>query len=282
MQKSSFRLAVITVLVLMLSSCKDDSACPCTDPTNPDCENYDSCYGKFEVSADFKMHNILWVNPPDWVEDINDQDRHRRATMQFSVVNFDPKATYKWLLGQEEISTSSFTRDFSNTQQTGENFIPITLIVERTPNLDCFPLDDGRDTLERFIQFTDEPCNYLTNGDFKVQFEGYSDSTIVSVRNWYQPSSGQGKPISDSCDFRQVRLIGFNPQTADTVWDPNDTYQFDSRLIFFPSSRFSGIGRAFDGEMIVDPKSKLVKASYSIHSSAGKFTPVSFSGRKIK
>ena len=37
--------------LLALQSCKEE--CPCDDPTNPNCDNYDPCYGKKPITADF-------------------------------------------------------------------------------------------------------------------------------------------------------------------------------------------------------------------------------------
>jgi len=45
----------LAALALFTTCCKDD----CLDPTNPDCENYDPCYGKTQPSAKFIMEESV-------------------------------------------------------------------------------------------------------------------------------------------------------------------------------------------------------------------------------
>ena len=41
--------------LVFMNACKHDCI-PCEDPTNPDCSNYDPCYGKHRVTADFYIY----------------------------------------------------------------------------------------------------------------------------------------------------------------------------------------------------------------------------------
>ena len=47
-----------TVMLFTLPSCKKK----CYEKANPECENFDPCYGKEVVSADFKIEEIIGYN----------------------------------------------------------------------------------------------------------------------------------------------------------------------------------------------------------------------------
>ena len=47
-------LITLTVIMLCFNGCKKDTIC--NDPTDPNCKNYDPCYGKTPVSADFGIY----------------------------------------------------------------------------------------------------------------------------------------------------------------------------------------------------------------------------------
>ena len=47
-------LITLTVIMLVAYACKKDTIC--NDPSNPSCKNYDPCYDKTPVNADFKIY----------------------------------------------------------------------------------------------------------------------------------------------------------------------------------------------------------------------------------
>jgi hypothetical protein len=125
-------------VMVLYNGCKEE--CPCDDPTNPACPNYDPCRGKKSVTADFEIGRFRragWDKEliPDWIPDV----AFRRFLIGFKPKNYDPKDTsvkYTWILGAETIHDGEFERDFSDTR---ESSIPVTLIVQKKPNLECFP-----------------------------------------------------------------------------------------------------------------------------------------------
>ncbi len=266
-----------------LQHCKDEPLC--NDPSNPQCPNYNPCYGKKSVTADFEMSQMFAVVTPDYLDKFNPDIAFERDRIGFRPIGLDTATKYTWLLGSEIITEPSFERNFANTQQTGENNIQITLIIEKKPNLICFPNDDGRDTITKHIRFVESPCEYLTSGDFKVLFEGDKDSTIVGVRNWHQPVAGSRKPIDDSCRFRRRVLLGFdhNKIQQDTGWDGSDGYQFNSKIIFAPSLGGGTEGTAYNGYFKIDPLSLKIEGEHQILYPDTKFSKkYRFKGRKIK
>jgi len=284
--KLTLKHALLTLCVISLGlfqSCKDDE-CPCQDETNPACENYNPCWNRKRVSADFVISNILTINTPDWWEDeLNPDIAFARGKVAFKAIESSKNAKYTWKLGTETISGRSFVRNFNNTIQTKENDIPITLIIEKEPDPDCFHNDDGKDTITRYIHFIESPCDYLTNGDFKVLFEGENDSVVVGIRNWYQPSSGSGKKITDSCSFYQIRFIGFDHDQSpqDTTWDTGGGVQFNSKIILGKSTGGGALFYAYNGSIIINPQNLVVEAEYEILTRE-ELKKYKFKGRKIK
>jgi hypothetical protein len=109
---------------LFFSCCNDDEM-RCMDPANPDCENYDPCFGKTPVSADFEIAIISPHGDPNY--------RIADSIFPRAALRFVPKtknAKYTWKLGSEAITEDSFYRTFYSAEY-GE--YTVTLIVKRNP-----------------------------------------------------------------------------------------------------------------------------------------------------
>jgi len=268
MQKIKFILVSAGFLsILLFISCKKDEE-PICDP----------CINETEVKADFGMMNgtSLTLRFVGFYPDV----AFAREFITFKATPEDPEATYTWYLGTEVINGSSFQRDFSPTIITGENNIPVTMVMRKPPNKECFPNDDGYDSITKTITLIDDYCDYLTNGDFKVLFKGATDSSMVRVRNWNVMYPGYFTP---DCDQRLPTLIGFDGASkTDTSWSTygsGGANQFYSQLVF--TKRSTTIDAIFNGSFIVDPDNHAVSASYQIFRSDGTHDTYSFKGRKI-
>jgi hypothetical protein len=283
--KNSFKYLVILLVgvAFVLNSCKED--CPCTDnPTNPECDNYDPCWNKQPVTGDFEISQQPVTFYPDYIGDWHPDLKFFRGLIGFRPVNFiegDTSVKYTWLLGSEVVHDYYLERDFSDTRQTGENNIPITLIVEKEPDLDCFPLDDGKDTITKYIQLVENACEFLTFGDFKVLFEGDRDSTLVSVRNWRYDNNGT---FLDSCGGGYAQLINFDnlKSEIDTIRDQNAAGSFYSKRWFYESKVGEGrFGNLMNGKFSVNPDTWECEAEYQVN-----YRPLGpvqrFKGRKIR
>ncbi len=274
----------ISLLVSMhfMQSCKDE--CPCIDETNPKCDNYNPCWNKKPVSADFEISQQARIIYPSYVGNWHPDIKFFRDLIGFKPTGFnkdDTTVKYTWLLGSEVIHDFMFVRDFVDTKQTGEKNIPITLIVEREPNIDCFPLDDGKDTVVKYIKLVESGCEFLTLGDFKVLFEGDADSTIVRVQNWKLDQYGV---YLDSCGGGYVQLINFDNQKQgiDTIFNQNGAGSFNSKIWFYQSKTGEGTyGNLFNGYFYVNPKTWECEAEYQVN-----YRPLGpvqrFKGRKIR
>ncbi|MCB9261591.1 MAG: hypothetical protein H6607_04385 [Flavobacteriales bacterium] len=271
-----------------MQGCKDDDV-TCNDPTNPKCENYDPCYGKKPVTADFEMSQVFKLEFPKWIDAFNPDVAFMRYDVGFRPVGYtkgDTSYHCTWLLGSEVIIAPVFSRDFSDTKQTGENDIPITLILRRTPDKACFPDDDGIDTVTQYIHFVETPCEFLTNGDFKVLFKGEKDSTIIGIRNWHYIGPPPSFPIDFGCDHgtSDVQYINFDRDSKnppDTIFSGSKQLQFNSTLYSISSTVANA---PFGGKFTINRESLEIKGYYKIARHNGGYSEdeYEFSGRKIK
>ena len=284
MQIVKYLLGFLSLALLInLSSCKEDE-CPCVDETNPECDNYNPCWDKQPVTADFEMSQQPVTFYPDYIGDWHPDLKFFRGLIGFRPANFveeDTSVKYTWLLGSEVIHDFTFVRNFVDTRETGENNIPITLIVEKEPDLECFPLDDGKDTMTQYIQLVDNACEFLTFGDFKVLFEGDRDSTLVSVRNWRYDNNGT---FLDSCGGGYAQFINFDnkKEDLDTIWNMQHVATFYSESYFYQSKTGEGtFGNLFNGSFSVNPETWECEAEYQVN-----YRPLGpvqrFKGRKIR
>lgn len=154
-------LCLLTLLA-GLSSCRKK----CHDPKNPECKNYDPCYGKSRINAKFKVRpgDNGFPPPEDWC-DLIPCDTFDASSVRFDVPDNNPaNSTYTWQIGSEPGTRTgkSFEVDFSDYLNAGnwEKHIPVTLTI-RTPMNAC--MTHFEDTLvqsSRLLFFTEKmPSN---------------------------------------------------------------------------------------------------------------------------
>jgi len=93
--------SIVTMAVLFLSGCCKE----CTDPTNPDCENYDPCHNNKPANADFTIN-----------EQINFTDFYYESDTIYSVNGTLLKPKYEadsitWILGAETVHQKELFRN---------------------------------------------------------------------------------------------------------------------------------------------------------------------------
>jgi hypothetical protein len=122
----------------------------------------DPCKDKSPVTAAFTIHESFALGyRPEW--EVYDTDTVRSIYVTFTAI--EENATYEWTLGAETITERSFTR---SEFPRGEN-IEVTLKVTKNANTNCFPEDDGQDTVTRTFYVTPGWDNSL----FQDEFEGF-------------------------------------------------------------------------------------------------------------
>ena len=138
------KLLIITCLlascVLFLEGCKKK----CHDKTNPDCENYDPCYGKKVTSAQFVIEELLlddWNGKEIWIESDTFYGGNNTSKVRFRALS--DADSFIWKIGAETLHSKSFIKN-SFPSELRETFSLI--VINKKPNRNCFPQDDGRDT----------------------------------------------------------------------------------------------------------------------------------------
>ena len=216
--KRHYALISITIfLILLFNSCKKTEE-PCNDASNPSCPNYNPCLGFTEVSADFKIGQIYSASVTHYSSVYNDafiEDSIFPVLCRISFRANEVNAKYTWYLGSEVINESKIDRVFSGLPK---GKYTVKLIVEKTPNLKCFPLDDGKDTVVKNFYLVDF-CELNTMGLYKGVIDEGKDSVffrldMCTVKNrTYQDSSS----IINYCGNYNLIIGGAINKTIDIL-----------------------------------------------------------------
>ena len=280
----SLTITSLTGIGLIQSCCKEQ----CHDPQNPECENYDPCWGRSIENGILMSNKTRNGSIEDWFQpDV----KFWRGNIHFRPEKKISGAKYTWYLGSEVIEDVEFTRDFDVTNTTKEQGIPVKLIIERPKQLDCFLKDDGIDTVERRIYFFENYCETLMVGKYKVKFDNLKDSVVLQSMFMTLPvgSPGNWYRRKDSCTDKAISIywIGLNSYAKvypDTTWsgmNSNTLYNYSS-LIF--SSTWNGANYIpYDGEIRINPVTLEISGNYLFRDEKHQLTPrIRFKGRKIQ
>ena len=203
--KFSFKYLVTLLIVStsVLQSCKEDE-CPevsCQDPTNPDCENYDPCYGKVPLKAGFRITektggglNYTYADTfPNGESYFQESNVFSSFTRLHFLADTIPGAKYTWYLGSEIVNDWVFNRSFGIDQEPGGKF-EIKLVVEREPDLDCLPSDVFRDSLTK-VFYLKNICELSTAKTMRV-YEPQISSDSFDFKFY---AFDRNAPEGDSC-----------------------------------------------------------------------------------
>lgn len=148
---SNLKTGLFYILLLLLIFTTEACKKKCYDKSNPDCENYDPCYGKSETRADFVVEENLYpygqvLGEDVWVKGDTVNGSSMNNPVRFTALY--PADSFIWIIGAKTFYTKSVTQyGFPQGRH-----IPIQLIVvNKNPNRSCFPADNGRDTILRDI-----------------------------------------------------------------------------------------------------------------------------------
>lgn len=172
--KNTFILLLLSICVIIISSCDED----CEDITNPECPNFDPCYGVIDVpQATIEVGNALslWPSEPDVL--------FQGDTLLYGGVYFKTNIAnairYEWKVGTDNRTwdTKEFQLNFSDDDSTILRYNPIEvrLIVEYETS-DCFPENNGIDTVYKTIHFR----AYWEN-QIEGTWEGYLDDNTNNI-----------------------------------------------------------------------------------------------------
>ena len=251
------------VLITGCNRCKEE----CDDPTNPECPNYvNPCEGLTEVTAIIEIaeqastavYDDIFV-PTDIVID--------ESNVRFRCpVNF---ASYTWLLGTEEIHDQEFVRYFNG--YTGQT-ISVTLIIQKAPELACFPSDDGLDTLTKTFYVIDR-CSPSLEGVYRGAWD---DMPMDSFELSLLAAEGFGDPFGACNGFYMSNFSKNNPDSIDIsnggFWNTNYRAYIHSSLASVDS---------FKGEIYLSENKQTILAEYELYTGDGQYQPHVFRGYRI-
>jgi hypothetical protein len=157
-------------LLLIAACCKEEEEC--TDPTNPNCVNYDPCYGLEKPSAAFIMEEggrLEWQDgqlvPRFFASDVFIGGNVR---FRSELTNLN-EYKHTWYVGTETFTKVSETPGRNFTAVPRPNTITISHVIEYEPDLSCFPNDGGRDSVSQTFRLIGDLRELRTYGTFEGQ-----------------------------------------------------------------------------------------------------------------
>lgn len=255
-------LLMLCGLALTLQNCKPEKD-ECHDPANPECENYDPCYGKKPVTAEIILSQRAAPSSGGELGKLyldEGGDVFPRIQIRFHCPLEGAK--YTWTLGAETITEQTFERNFFTVPY---GVYTVKLIVEKAPNTNCYPGDDGFDTVVKTFKIV-PACEIEASGIYKGVWDNSTDSGVVTIRHFYDGT------YSDSCSFGITRITNLQNK-HDTLPMLSGSCSISNTQIIQHSYPTLGF-RKFT--MKVNPATKATDIEFYI--SEKKFT---FKGRKI-
>lgn len=218
-------------LLLLFAACK-----PCNDPTNPDCDNYcddpanpecfnyDPCLGKNEVSAAFTIEEVLYEHRDSLHYIPTDTTVAGPNFVVFKAVH--EADSYTWRIGNDSRvwNTRSVTLRFQDPTE-----LLVALAVSSTPDSNCFPFDNGLDTVVRRLVVVERP---------QTAMKGRFHMTVVQLPKFSLPL------FPHPWDTFELRLTEFTHN--ETALYPEYGYRIQN----FPPGCLNDRFRSFWGEEI--------------------------------
>ncbi len=252
-------IAFMTVFIVF-SCCKDED---CFDPSNPDCENYDPCFGVERPTAKFAIEARVRNNDGD-IEYVEDPNVFPGILTQFRSEFEGDGFSHTWYVGSEILHDSHVIRDFA-TVKNRPAIISISHVLDYPIDQKCYPMDVGRDSVSQsfyLIKYWDE---LLTNGTFRVLLENEQDSFDFKIRRLQHDGS------------RATAADGWGVSVAINFHNEGDST--DAISFFEVNNRGYFTGNGFtrpNGFLTVDFESKKVNAEYKFRGESFKLR-----GRKL-
>lgn len=258
---------MLILLAVIGTSCqKDDEVteCPCTDPTNPECENYDPCWDKEEPNAKFFTEDRLtWPEFGEylWVHD----SILRGGPIQFRSPFEGPGVAHTWYIGAETLDMPSVIRNFSAVQRP--TFITVSHVITYPVDSLCYPEASGRDSVAQTFYLIDFISELLTvENTFRGVLNNQTDSFDFKFRAL---QNFTGIPAQVGTSGWSIYMLNFH-NSGDSV--RNDGVSLTNTHF---SLRDGGFPR---GLLIINPDEKSVELNYTF---VGSDTQHVFKGRML-
>jgi hypothetical protein len=209
-------VVLLTGTFVFVASCKKEEPepCPCDDPYNIECPNYDSCLTKHEVNADFEMSFTNFYGEKFLV--------HNVVSGYIKFEALEENAEYEWTLGTETFTTKSFVRHFNVVPEA--TWLNVTLKVTKQPDTTCFPADDGLAFKSHNFMKSDSMCNYNVIGHYKVLFTEKRVGSVSSDSVFIELQAHNNRPGWGYCEG--FRMIEYTDTDTIVLMDDTDPDPF--------------------------------------------------------
>jgi hypothetical protein len=261
------KLFYLLFVSLIWSGCKkddDNPECPCTDPSNPECINYDPCFGNGEPNASFFTEDRL-IYPEFgeylWIHDTILKGGPIRFRSPFE----GPDITHTWYVGAETLHESSVERNFNAVQRPAE--ITVSHVITYPVDTICYPAAAGRDSVSQTFHLIDSISEFLTiENTFRGVLNNETDSfdfEFRALRHFI------GTPAAWNTPGWGIYMINFH-NNQDSV--RNDGWDFTNTHFSLTDGGFPR------GLLVIDPQDYSVELNYTFIDVPTEYT---FKGRVI-
>ncbi len=226
-------LSLICITLLSTQSCKKE----CHDPTNPDCENYDPCFGKEKTNADFTISEVVGGRA------FETDEVWRNSYVQFTAKQeFD---SYQWVIGTHE--DTFYTKSCGLSGFPEGATIKVRLVGKRQPYTGCFSGDDGIDTVYKTFKVTASDSVRPIYGEYEGYFSNYPNHKVTvnvwrdmipDVPTWKTKTYFTNIPV-EGIEVRELFAIGSTAIYLNGIGDdgPNGGYRMQGHVYLLPDKK---------------------------------------------
>ncbi|MEM9051477.1 MAG: hypothetical protein AAGC47_05445 [Bacteroidota bacterium] len=256
---------LMLIMSIVLSSCSEDEEDNCCDPTNPECENYDPCFGKEEPNAKFFTEDrLIWPESGQFLW-INDSIL-RGGPVRFRSPFEGEGISHTWYIGAETLEETSVTRNFSQVPRPDN--ITVSHVITYPVDTLCYPFATGRDSVAQTFYLIDFISELLTiESTFRGVINNQVDSFDFKLRALQNQS---GMPAQLSTFDWGIYMINFG--------NSQDSVRNRGASLTNTHLAFSGDFSNPTALLIIDPEDSSVEMTYSFTGSDEEFT---FKGRLL-
>ncbi len=247
--KTFLQWGLTIALLCFMVACGPDDDNTCCDPTNPECPNYDPCYGKEEPNASFftedrliypEFGEYLWIN----------DSILRGGPVRFRSPFEGDGIAHKWYIGAEIIEESSVVRNFSQVQRP--EYITVSHVITYPVDSLCYPAATGRDSIAQTFYLVDFLSELLTiDNTFRGVLNNETDSFDFKFRAL---QTFTGEPAQTSTSGYTIFMINFHNNQDSIV---NDSWGMTNTHLYL-----YGAYGPVKGLMSIDPEDLSVEMNY--------------------